>query len=402
MSEPAERLLRVRTATLQWLYNEMLAGRPESSPTPSSIAGYVAPDELPAEEELGSAIRWLMDMGYASGTPSWQPGAERLLRITPRGERVATFSGTIYEAEQPTPQAPTVSTVYNIQQTRDVAIAHESDRASQSMTGDADNLAGSTGTETRRHRAVMIATWTGSIAGVISVVVALGVWAPWKTHSAASSATSSTSSTPFTWTTDRQIGSCGTYLFRKSIAELGPPPPRQNWAKWVRDNKGIDAGNYGVGTVSRVSMTLAGLSKNPVTLTGLSIEAVDRKPGGITGTTVSGECGSDTTGRIAEVDLDATPPKIIKSADDPNTIWGAEENTTPLKFPYKITDTDTETFMIIGETKNYVAWRIHVRWSNGKDSGEAVIDDNGSPFETSPPATGSQRFFPNGSTWQPR
>ncbi|QIS20595.1 hypothetical protein [Nocardia terpenica] len=399
MPDGVDRLMMVRGALLQWLYTELLTGRRESTPSPAAISrGWSEPP--PSRDELAVAARWLADKGYATAVKPWSPGASRM-RITAAGEHVARLPGGLEEAEQPAPVAPTSSTTFHFPHSHDVIITQNSDAARVSDTRSSGAPAETTATSKRRHRSVLIATWVGSIAGIVGAVVALLVWAPWRGHPTGNRADPPTTP-PFTWTVDRRLDNCASFLFRQTIDELGPPPASGDWSKWIQANHGIDASPIGpLGRASRVTLTLAGLSRSPVTLTELSVEAVDRKAGGVAGTYIEGQCGGETTGRLVEVNLDNKPPKIVSSADDPNALWGGGMRTKVIKFPYTITDTDTETFLIIGETGNYTAWRIHVRWSDGKQSGDAVIDDHGAPFETSPPGPGSRKYLAADSKWQP-
>ena len=80
-------------------------------------------------------------------------------------------------AESP---APPPSTVYNFQIAQGVNFASSSPQAVQAASSGPDGSQEDAATGTRRHRAMLVATWVGSISGVVAVVVALLVWAPWK------------------------------------------------------------------------------------------------------------------------------------------------------------------------------------------------------------------------------
>jgi hypothetical protein len=75
--------------------------------------------------------------------------------------------------------APAPSTVYNFQNAQGVNVANSSPDAVQAASNAPNGSAEDAATGTRRHRANLIATWVGSISGVVAVVVALLVWAPW-------------------------------------------------------------------------------------------------------------------------------------------------------------------------------------------------------------------------------
>lgn len=197
-------------------------------------------------------------------------------------------------------------------------------------------------------------------------------------------------------------GRCTTLIFDKPIAELGSPPKLPaEYAKWAWQHNGVEAAPFGGFRAGRVQLSMRGTGPTPVTITSLSAEVVDRKPGPMTGTVVSGQCGSSTTGRLAEVDLDADPPKILRSNSDPNQLWGQDTNTTPLQFPYKITDTDSELLLIIAEVRSNdtVSYRLHIGWTDGARSGTEVVDNGGKPFQVATADTQALLYVPSGDTF---
>lgn len=178
-------------------------------------------------------------------------------------------------------------------------------------------------------------------------------------------------------------GWCSTLVFDKPVAELGAAPkPPAEYARWAREHDGVDADPMGGFSAGRVLLNLQGTGSAPVTITSLGAEVVDRTPGPMKGTKVSGQCGSSTKGRLAEIDLETDPPKIIRSNADPNQLWGSDTNSTPLQFPYKISETDPELLLIIAEVRgtDTVSYRLHVGWTTGSNSGTKVIDNHGKPF----------------------
>lgn len=192
-------------------------------------------------------------------------------------------------------------------------------------------------------------------------------------------------------------GWCGTYIFGKAAAELGQPPrPQTDYARWVHDNGGIESIPMGHRS-GRVQLSLQGVGATPVTITGLDVEIVERTPGPVKGTLVSGQCGSSTVGRLAEVDLDSDPPKIVRSNRDPNQTWGSETNTTPLQFPYRVSSTDPELLLIIVDTASTdtVSYRLHIGWTAGAHSGTKVIDDAGVPFRVGTPDPDAIWYHPS-------
>jgi hypothetical protein len=96
-----------------------------------------------------------------------QVGQEPSVAITPAGPKA------------PVGAAPAPSTVYNFQNAQGVNVANRSPDAVQAASNAPNGSPEDAATGTRRHRAMLIATWVGSISGVVAVVVALLVWAPW-------------------------------------------------------------------------------------------------------------------------------------------------------------------------------------------------------------------------------
>ncbi|MEU3010225.1 hypothetical protein [Nocardia asteroides] len=194
-------------------------------------------------------------------------------------------------------------------------------------------------------------------------------------------------------------GWCGTYIFDKPATELGQPPrPQTDYARWIREHGGVESIPMGGDNRSgRVQLSLQGTGPTPVTITSLDTEVVDRTQGPVKGTIVSGQCGSSTVGRLAEIDLDTDPPKIVRSNRDPNQTWGSETNTTPLQFPYRVSSTDPELLLIIVNKRSIdtISYRLHIGWTDGTHSGTKVIDDHGTPFRIGTPVPGASLLHPS-------
>ncbi|AYF78372.1 hypothetical protein D7D52_36165 [Nocardia yunnanensis] len=61
-----------------------------------------------------------------------------------------------------------------------------------------------------------------------------------------------------------------------------------------------------------------------------------------------------------------------------------------------------QLFIIWVRTMQYdVNWRIRIQWSTGVTSGEAVMDNDGRPFEVSPAGPGSHFCTATGNSWAP-
>jgi len=102
-----------------------------------------------------------------------------------------------------------------------------------------------------------------------------------------------------------------------------------------------------------------------------------------------------------EVNLNDDPIRIVSSfrymvptmpAGQPQWLL------TPLRFPYKVTNTDGEVFKIIAYTHSYIAWYAVLYWSIDGQNGQSIINDQGKPFQTAPvgQATASYGYKNNG------
>lgn len=201
-----------------------------------------------------------------------------------------------------------------------------------------------------------------------------------------------------TFTVDREMGDCVTYVFERPMHELSPPQPSQPgtdtaaWSEWALSQGAAEV--YG----SKVLVTIRSTSNRPVTVTGLTVNAVARKAA-LSGTSLSNGCGGPTYGRYAEIDLDQAPPKIVASTNIPRRVGDEGWRTTPLKFPYVVTDTESETLLLYAVTTQNVEWVAALSWTNGERSGVAKIDHDGHPFETDA-GTNAIQYTRLGSEWQ--
>lgn len=180
-------------------------------------------------------------------------------------------------------------------------------------------------------------------------------------------------------------GGCGTYTFDQTARQLDPIPTRgentAELAKWLAEHDAIQSLPYGKYTVAHLIVNITGQTDSPVTITGISFEAVKRQPTWVGGTVISGQCGDETSGRFIEADLDTIPPSIVSTNTDPDAIWGSDpQDLTPVKYPYTVKSGDSEPFYIIAHTNTYVEYRIHVDWIYQNQSGSTVIDNHGRPF----------------------
>ncbi|MGW1893291.1 hypothetical protein ACWCP6_24050 [Streptomyces sp. NPDC002004] len=85
--------------------------------------------------------------------------------------------------------------------------------------------------------------------------------------------------------------------------------------------------------------------------------------------------------RRFSVDLDAERP-VLRPQPDPYAPRGAD---SPLAdFPFTVTNSDPELFIISPASRYEVLWRLELGWTSAGRSGTVVIDDGGSPFHYHP------------------
>jgi hypothetical protein len=59
-----------------------------------------------------------------------------------------------------------------------------------------------------------------------------------------------------------------------------------------------------------------------------------------------------------------------------------ERERRPIRFPYRVSISDAETFVVDGNTAQcHCFWEIELSWASQGQVGKVVIDDGGRPFE---------------------
>jgi hypothetical protein len=183
------------------------------------------------------------------------------------------------------------------------------------------------------------------------------------------------------------VGPCSSLVTTRSITDVGPPPgDAASWDDWSGWSRNLGAYDH---SDTNLLVTVRGGTAQPVVLTGLRVVVTERVES-LGGIGLSNQCGDSMDGRILTINLDHRPPStesdLIEPADDGSSVAGGTWRTTPLVFPYRVSDTMLETFVIRGvaQTCN-CSWRAYLTWSDGKASGETTIDDHGQPFRTAAP-----------------
>ncbi|MGX1778344.1 hypothetical protein ACWIGW_39995 [Nocardia brasiliensis] len=263
-----------------------------------------------------------------------------------------------------------------------------SQRSAEKQTSKPPTLAPTERRATHR-RQVQPRTWALSATVLcLTVVLVIGV----RVLVVSRNSVTSTVGAPFTWTADWQ--SSPGHLFRQTTAELGPSPSGADHIQWARERHGVfslpvptqtgsPAAQGGIALLLRSKV-----ADVRVTLLALTLEVMERRPP-MVGTRVYRPSGGAQMGRYIDFDVDADPPRIIDSSNNPE--YNPTLRKEPMQFPYQISTTDTELFLVSVRTaESDITWRVRIAWSTGVDSSETVIDNDGSPFEVSAPGPGSQ------------
>ncbi|MET9771757.1 helix-turn-helix domain-containing protein [Streptomyces sp. NPDC006415] len=182
---------------------------------------------------------------------------------------------------------------------------------------------------------------------------------------------------PFTWTGDDHVWKNGcdhAYLVDRAPAAVPPPPVEADAAPWAGALGAVHAGETGV------RITLQGRDERAVVLESLRIRVVERRspaPGRVY--RMSSGCGGSLTPRMFDVDLDVPRPVARSVAGN-----DSGEPIEAVAFPYRVSVTDPEVFLITGRTAGCDCdWFAELSWSSGGRSGTVRIDDGGRPFRSS-------------------
>jgi hypothetical protein len=197
-----------------------------------------------------------------------------------------------------------------------------------------------------------------------------------------------------------QSDGCGYWLVDKPPQELTPmvdAGDSSSLEDWVHENNVADTYQ------TQLVVTVQGQNSRPVILTDLQFVVVHRNYGAIRGALIGNICGGPIPGRYIEVDLSKQPVRIVASR--PDRIPGPNEPAWDLKpviFPYTVSATDTEVFMIYADANQCdCEWYAKLYWSIGGQNGESIINDQGRPFRTVPyqRVKGMYTYDPESKQW---
>lgn len=195
----------------------------------------------------------------------------------------------------------------------------------------------------------------------------------------------------------------GSWIVTKPLQDLTPLPDSETGVEqWVSQNNAIDAMTVAGGrALTNLQVTIQGRSSTQIILTGIDFIVVRRGTATIQGGLVTNEGAGPLVFRYIEVNLDSKPAKIIDSF--PNAFAGPSDPSwqrTPVRFPYFVTDTSSETFNIIAYTHSDVMWYAELLWSVNGVNGESIINNGSKVFETAIASRAAAKYRFNGHTWQ--
>jgi hypothetical protein len=180
---------------------------------------------------------------------------------------------------------------------------------------------------------------------------------------------------PFTVAVRASSG-LGEWVANQPLADLPARPGASgndgDWADWARRTGAVP-------TTQSVSFTVQGRSEAQVVLTDLRVRVVERLPA-IAGVLVRAGFGGDAVYRWVSADLDTDPPTLSPGIDEMYE-GSAPAERRPIAFPYEVSISDAETFLVDGTADScYCSWIIELSWASEGHVGTVTIDDNGKPF----------------------
>jgi hypothetical protein len=219
------------------------------------------------------------------------------------------------------------------------------------------------------------------IAGVVAAVLA-AVLTAWLLAWGPSPEGGSTSTTPPTTGSDlpftvavQSDAAARSWISDQPMAQIPARPGWQDdWWPWVRQVGAVDE------SPQDVFVTVQGRTEAQVTLTDLRVRVVERRPA-IRGTRFGPAGGGGIVYRWVSANLDADPPKLSTHVDDGAKNSVPEHERRPIRFPYRVSVSDAETFEVLASTEKCdCSWVVELSWVSEGRLGTYVVDDGGKPF----------------------
>ncbi|MGC5330558.1 hypothetical protein [Micromonospora sp. DT62] len=152
------------------------------------------------------------------------------------------------------------------------------------------------------------------------------------------------------------------------------PAWSEDWSRWARDAAAVPASRQ------HVSFTVQGVDEAQVTLTDLRVRVVARRPA-LRGVFAAPGGGGPTAYRWVHATLDEDPPLLTAGLFEDGEKFVPEHERREIRFPYRVSLSDAETFLVIGYTENCDCdWKVEVDWAAQGRIGTVTVDDAGRPF----------------------
>jgi hypothetical protein len=188
------------------------------------------------------------------------------------------------------------------------------------------------------------------------------------------------------------------YVIPRPLGQITVPPGQdqevEKREQWAADLGGVQANRMDV------QVTVLGRSSESVILTNLRVRIVNRRPP-LLGTHITyGPLGEGVFERYLIVDLDSSPPKITDSVDQRFLVEGDPQDEKPVRFPYRVSQTEPEVFYIAVSTKTCdCTWVAELFWTTRGRNGSTIIDDNGHPFRVTSSRNAASYYSNDGKTF---
>jgi hypothetical protein len=189
----------------------------------------------------------------------------------------------------------------------------------------------------------------------------------------------------------------GEFVPRSALEAVIGPGSKYAWENLERQPGAAQA------NVNPVQVSIQGESARTITLTGIEFHVTrKRRP---LGASFSGQCGDAFVGRAMEVDLDASPPRVVDSNATEAAALGArgpkgERPYKPIRFPWTVSLTDPLLLELLATTSScYCTWSAEIPWVSGGSRGTIDVDNEGEGY-TVVGTEGLPIYAPSVDHWQ--
>jgi hypothetical protein len=199
-------------------------------------------------------------------------------------------------------------------------------------------------------------------------------------------AVSSTWAPDVGWISDRPMAEIPPRPIGSESDPEGDKAVAQRWEEFVRRGGAVRTGGWGV------QFTVQGKSSAQVTLTDLDVRVVARRHP-VRGTMFLDVGGDPVEFRRLDADLDDRPV-TLSSFYQKDWDFGTipEHERRPIEFPYRVSLSDAETFVVRTSTDDCdCSWIMELSWTSEGRTGTLTIDDDGVPFRSTATANVTHR-----------